>query len=189
MEQQYWQSRYEQAQTGWNIGDVSTPIKAYLDQLTDKNIKILIPGCGFGYEAIYAHKLGFKNVFVVDFVKEALEQLKIKCPTFPLEHILHADFFEIEGQYDLVIEQTLFCAINPNQRENYAKQINRILKKGGKLVGLLFNREFESGPPFGGNVEEYQNTFSPYFEKIEISPCHNSIPARAGSEVFIKFMH
>ena len=97
--------------------------------------------------------------------------------------------FEIEGEFDLIIEQTLFCAINPNQREKYVKQINRILKKGGKLVGLLFNREFESGPPFGGNVEEYQNTFSPYFEKIEISPCYNSIPARAGSEVFIQFIH
>jgi SAM-dependent methyltransferase len=133
MEQQFWQSRYEQSQTGWNIGDVSTPIKAYLDQLTDKNIKILIPGCGFGYEAIYAHELGFKNVYVLDFVSEALQQLKINCPTFPSEHILQADFFQIEGEYDLIIEQTLFCAINPNQRENYAKQVDRILKKGGAL--------------------------------------------------------
>ncbi len=189
MEQQFWQSRYEQSQTGWNIGDVSTPIKAYLDQLADKNIKILIPSCGFGFEAIYAHEMGFKNVYVLDFVSDALEQLKVNCPSFPSEHILQADFFEIEGEYDLIIEQTLFCAINPNQRENYAKQVDRILKKGGKLVGLLFNRDFESGPPFGGNIEEYQNTFSPYFEKIEISPCYNSIPARVGSEVFIQFIH
>jgi SAM-dependent methyltransferase len=124
---------------------------------------------------------------VLDFVQEALEKLQENCPTFPKEHLIQADFFTIEGSYDLIIEQTLFCAINPEMRDEYAKQVARLLKKGGKLVGLLFNRSFEAGPPFGGNVKEYQSIFEPFFQTIEMNPCYNSIPARAGTEVFIQF--
>ena len=51
--QSYWASRYLEKQTGWNIGYASTPITAYVDQLTNKAAKILIPGAGNAYEAEY----------------------------------------------------------------------------------------------------------------------------------------
>lgn len=188
MEKAFWEARYEQQQTGWNIGSVSTPIKAYLDQLTDRNIRILIPGCGFGFEAIYAHQLGFTQVYVLDFVQEALDEFKVNCPNFPSEHIIQADFFELDGTFDLIIEQTLFCAIDPKMREAYAKKVSRLLVEGGKLVGLLFDRSFESGPPHGGSAGEYATLFAPFFREISIEPAYNSIPARAGSEVFIRFI-
>lgn len=185
MKQSFWQSRYEIADTGWNIGNVSTPIKEFLDQLEDKELKILIPGCGFGYEAIYAHQLGFKNVYVLDFVAEPLEMLRKNCPDFPEAHILQEDFFAHAAQYDLIIEQTLFCAIDPEDREKYAQAITRLLKPGGELRGLLFDRQFESGPPFGGSAAEYDALFSKYFKNVSIQPCYNSISKRLGTEVFI----
>lgn len=188
MEKAFWEARYEQQQTGWNIGSVSTPIKEYLDQLTDKNLRILIPGCGFGFEAIYAHQLGFTQVYVLDFVQEALDNLKHNCPSFPAEHIIQADFFEFEGTFDLIIEQTLFCAIDPKMRTAYAQKVSQLLVEGGKLVGLLFDRSFESGPPHGGSAAEYATLFSPYFRELIIESAYNSIPARAGSEVFIRFI-
>lgn len=187
MEQTFWAARYETDQTGWNIGKVSTPIKAYLDQLENKELKILIPGCGFGYEAIYAHQLGFKHVFVLDFVAEPLKTLKMNCPDFPEAHMLQADFFKHEGTYDLILEQTLFCAINPEDREKYAQKAHQLLQPKGKLVGVLFNRSFESGPPFGGSAAEYEALFGKYFEKISIEECYNSISARQETEVFVKF--
>lgn len=185
MKQEFWQSRYEAALTGWNIGDVSRPIKEYLDQLTDKNLRILIPGCGFAYEAIYAHRLGFKNVFVLDFVEEPLATLQINCPSFPKEHILQEDFFEHQGTYDLIIEQTLFCAIDPINRSKYVDKVHSLLAPGGKLVGLLFDRHFDGGPPFSGTKAEYQSLFSPVFSQFNMKECYNSIQARQGTEVFI----
>jgi methyl halide transferase len=50
---QYWSERYEKSQTGWDVGNVSPALKDYFDQLTDKSISILIPGCGNAYEAEY----------------------------------------------------------------------------------------------------------------------------------------
>ena len=63
----YWERIYESGHIGWDIGYISTPLKEYFDQLTDKNIKILVPGAGTGYEADYLYKNGFKNVFYLDY--------------------------------------------------------------------------------------------------------------------------
>ena len=38
--QGYWENRYLMQDTGWDIGQISAPFKAYFDQLRDKNIKI-----------------------------------------------------------------------------------------------------------------------------------------------------
>jgi methyl halide transferase len=62
MDNNYWNTRYLEEQTGWDIGYPSTPLKEYIDQLTNKSIRILIPGCGNGYEGEYLHQNGFTNV-------------------------------------------------------------------------------------------------------------------------------
>jgi hypothetical protein len=49
----YWEEKFIKNETGWDIGYVSTPLKEYFDQLTNKDLKILIPGSGNGYEAEY----------------------------------------------------------------------------------------------------------------------------------------
>lgn len=187
MEQDFWKSRYEMNETGWHLNQVSPPIAAYISQLTDKNLRILVPGAGFGHEADYLFQAGFTNVFILDFVPEALERIKERNKNISSEHFICDDFFEHQGEYDLIIEQTLFCAIDPSRRLEYAQKTSSLLAENGKLVGLLFNREFEQGPPFGGNIDEYERTFSPYFSSLFIESCYNSIEPRKGSEVFFIF--
>lgn len=182
----YWSNRYQNSETGWDLGEISPPIKEYVDQLTNKNISILIPGCGSGFEGAYLYELGFKNVYLLDFASEPLENFKKNNPKFPYNQLINGDFFAHEGKYDLIIEQTLFCAIDPILRIKYAEKISQLLKPEGKLIGLLFNREFESGPPFGGNKEEYLRYFSTCFSEIYMDNCYNSIPPRQGSELFIQ---
>ena len=186
---EYWSNRYQKAQIGWDLGEISPPIKAYIDQLVDKNCTILIPGCGSGYEGTYLYRLGFLNTYLLDFAVEPLENFKIKNPDFLVSQLIQGDFFEHQGKYDLIIEQTLFCAIDPILRLKYAKKISELLKPGGKLVGVLFNRNFESGPPFGGNKEEYLEYFSKYFSNIYMENCYNSVLPRKGSELFIQIQH
>lgn len=183
----YWNSRYEQGKTGWDIGSVSTPLKAYFDQLTNKDLKILIPGGGNGHEAEYLLSLGFTNISILDIASIALERLAMRFePSIGKTlHLIHGDFFDQHGQYDLIIEQTFFCALNPELRENYVHQMAQLLKPSGKLVGLLFDTQFPSGPPFGGNQQEYQTIFSKQFDIKKLEFCYNSIAPRMGNECFI----
>lgn len=186
LSEDFWTERYTSQNTGWDIGYVSTPIKEYVDQLNDKSIRILIPGCGNGYEAEYLHKEGFTNVHILDLSSEPLKAFQNRITDFPEGHIHKGDFFTHEGEYDLILEQTMFCAIDPSLRAKYAEVVDRLLVSGGKLVGLLFDFPLESGPPFGGDEEEYLSYFEPYFSEIHMERCHNSIAPRQGRELFIK---
>lgn len=182
----YWSARYEEGSTGWDLGGISPPLKAYIDQLDEswKQRKILIPGCGRAYEAEYLYKLGYQEVYLLDFASQPLEDFLVRNPNFPKEQLIQSDFFAFEGQFDLILEQTMFCAISPLDREKYISKIASLLTENGKFVGLLFNRDFEGGPPFGGNLEEYSLLFKRHLNIILMEPCHNSISPRLGSELF-----
>ncbi len=185
----YWDSRYKQGKTGWDIGKPSEPIKCYIDQLSNKELKILIPGCGNAYEAEYLIQQGFKNIHLVDISETLVEKLKLNFKS-EIESgrikITKTDFFDLEGSYDLIVEQTFFCAIEPKLRNKYANQINKLLNKKGKLVGLLFNFIFEdSGPPFGGNMQEYITILGQFLKIKTFEVCYNSIKPRETKELFL----
>lgn len=186
----YWNNRYETNDFGWDLGEVSAPLKKYIEQLNNKNLKILIPGAGNAYEAELLFRLGFKNVHVLDFAELPLQNIKKRLPDFPDSQLIQQDFFEHQDQYDLIIEQTFFCAINPRLRERYAKHMKTLLKPNGKLVGLLFNDVLNSDkPPFGGSKEEYEKLFPELFDIKKMEPCYNSIKPREGRELFILFQN
>jgi len=188
----YWTDRYINANTGWDIGYPSTPLKEYVDQLEDKELKILIPGAGNAYEAEYLWKQGFKNVHVLDISNLPLQALKKRVPSFPDAQLLQEDFFIHSGNYDLILEQTFFCSFEPTlkSRTAYAKQMHTLLNQNGKLVGLWFNHALfeEAKRPFGGTKEEYLNYFSPFFKVLTFKLCYNSIKPRDGKELFGIFL-
>jgi thiopurine S-methyltransferase len=184
----YWENLYQTQDTGWNIGHISTPIKTYIDQLEDKTLKILIPGAGNSYEAEYLYNNGFKNLYVLDIAKQPLENLKQRVSGFPETHLLQHDFFELDDTFDLIIEQTFFCALNPDLRSQYVHKMSELMKPKGKLVGLLFNFPLtQEGPPFGGSKEEYITRFSNNFNLKTLESSYNSIKPRAGKELFFIF--
>jgi methyl halide transferase len=186
----YWTNRYKDQSTGWDIGYPSTPLKEYIDQVTDKSISILIPGAGNAYEAEYLIEQGFTNVYVMDISKIPLDNFAARNPNFPKELIIEADFFEHKGQYDLILEQTFFCSFEPTKanRANYAKQMHALLKPNGKLVGVWFDIPLVAGNmdkrPFGGSKAEYLNYLEKYFSTKVFDKCYNSIAPRAEQELF-----
>ncbi|MBL7800760.1 MAG: methyltransferase domain-containing protein [Chitinophagales bacterium] len=189
LDQTFWENRYVLKETGWDLGEVSPPLKAYIDQLTDKNLRILIPGCGNTYEAEYLLNKGFTNITVIDISPTLINNLKTKFKNNTNITIVLGDFFALEGAFDLIIEQTFFCALDRSLRQLYCEKMNALLSNSGKLVGLLFNREFEAaGPPFGGCEEEYRQLFSETFEIVTLSNCYNSYFKRANAELFTIFM-
>ena len=186
MTTEFWEERWNNNDTGWDLGQVSPPLKAYFDQLENKSLKILIPGAGNAYEAEYLWRNGFENTHIVEIAKSAIDAFKKRYSGFPDDQIIHADFFDLNQAFDLIIEQTFFCAIDPSVRKEYVKKMRNLLSPEGHLVGVMFNRSFVGGPPFGGSVEEYRGLFEPDFSIQIMEECYNSIPPRQGSEIFIK---
>jgi transcriptional antiterminator Rof (Rho-off) len=187
LDRNYWESRYHTDETGWDIGGPSTPLKEYIDQLTDKDLRILIPGGGRAWEAEYAHLQGFQSVFVIDLTDAPYKDLLQRCPDFPQEHLIVGDFFEHTEQYDRILEQTFFCALDPSLRERYVAHMKKLLAPGGKLVGVLFNDTLNvDRPPFGGFKADYDPIFRRHFRIISMETCHNSIPPRAGRELWLR---
>ena len=185
-----WDNRYLNNDIGWDLGTVSPPLKAYFDQLENKELKILIPGGGNAHEAEYLFKIGFVNVFVVDLSKTAIDNIKKRIPEFPASHLIIGDFFEVDDVFDVIIEQTFFCALNPNLREKYALKMHQLLKAKGTLVGLLFNVPlYTDRPPFGGTKKEYLRYFQLYFKVHDMAPCYNSYSKRSGKELFMKLIN
>ncbi len=183
---EYWDKFFKEGKTGWDIGYVSTPLKAYFDQLTDKSMRILIPGAGNGWEVEYLYKNGFTNTFMLDFSHEAIRSFTNRFHDFPQLQIIHEDFFKHEGVYDLIVEQTFFSSLPRRQRETYVQRCHALLKPGGKWVGLLFNHEFPFDyPPFGGSPEAYRELFENHFRFLHFTLAYNSIKPRKDRELFI----
>ncbi|MFY0606639.1 MAG: SAM-dependent methyltransferase [Cyclobacteriaceae bacterium] len=186
-DESYWDERYRNGATGWDLGEVSPPLKDYFDQLIDRKSNILIPGAGSGYEAGYLWNLGFINTHILDISRTALANFTSTFDAFPREKIHHDDFWDHTGQYDLIVEQTFFCAIDPKLREAYAEKVHSLLADKGKLVGLVWSQEMGvDSPPFGGSIVEYQLLFEELFTIDTMEVAFNSIPLRSGKELFIK---
>lgn len=186
LDETFWSSRYQKGATGWDVGYASPALYQYLCQIDTKSIEVLVPGAGNAYEVAAGWLLGFRNLHLLDISLLPIKDFLRKYPLFPRSQVHHENFFEHRGSYDLILEQTFFCALSPELRPEYAKKMHELLKQGGRLVGVLFDREFPSeGPPFGGNAKAYKAYFEPYFEFEKFELCYNSIPERMGSELFI----
>ena len=184
----YWEDRYLNDSAPWDVGEITQPIKEFIDQLNDKSIKILVPGAGNGHEFEYLIQEGFKNSYVLDIAPTPLENVKKRLPELDNKHLILDDFFKHEGQYDLIVEQTFFCALDPSLRKQYAEKMHSLLAPNGKLAGLFFQFPLtEKGPPFGGCAEEYTATFSDLFTIRIMETAYNSIKPREGKELFFIF--
>lgn len=189
LDKNFWTTRYVEGTTGWDVGQPTTPLRTYIDGLDTKELKILVPGAGNAYEVEYLWNNGFHNTYVLDISEVPIENFKKRNPDFPLDQILLMDFFNLEETFDLVVEQTFFCALDPQLRQAYANKMAQVIQPGGKLVGVLFGVQFDKeGPPFGGTAEEYVNYFSSQFIIKRMEVCKNSIPPRAGNELWIELV-
>lgn len=184
----YWSRQYDNKTTNWDLGMASPALVHFVNTIANKQCRILIPGCGNAYEAEYLLSQGFENITLIDIAPTLVAHLKEKYEDNKNIRIVLGDFFELEGNYDVILEQTFFCALPPFMREKYVQKMHALLSDYGQIAGLLFNRGFEKqGPPFGGSEIEYKTLFPKFgLEIIEMEIAKNSIAPRANSEVFFK---
>ena len=181
-----WQRHYEENDLGWELGQVAPPfVKLWQEEKLPLG-KVLVPGCGRGHEVVFLAENGF-DVTAIDFSSGAVTYLKNALKKRNLEgRILHQDFFSLdeshEGVYDLVLEQTFFCAISPKQRRDYVLNVSRILKPGGILVGLFYHTDKQGGPPYNTTRENIETHFSENFEIQELDKTSLSSEQRKDKE-------
>jgi SAM-dependent methyltransferase len=186
LDKNFWDNLWKNKLTGWDVGGISTPLAAYFEQYEHKYAKILIPGCGNAYEAEHIAALGFTDITILDISPEVVSRLQEKFKDNPVVNVIEGDYFQHQGCYDIIVEQTFFCAINPELRGEYIDKAYSLLKDNGKIVGLLFEKDFGSPlPPYGGSEAEYRKLFSPNFVINVMEKCYNSITPRKDSELFI----
>ena len=69
----------------------------------------------------------------------------------------------------------------------YVNKTHDLLRKKGQLIGLLFGINFQKdGPPFGGEIMEYQNLFEQKYKINKLQICQTSIPERMGNEIWME---
>ena len=189
---QFWENIYLDNDTGWDLNGVTPIFEYFSNQLTPA--KTCIIGCGFGHDAImFAHK-GFE-VTAVDFSESAVKNLSYKAAEENLKiQIIQSNIFslspKLDNVFDYVIEQTCFCAINPNRRNEYQKLVYNIIKPGGKLIGLWFplDKTFkDGGPPWGITIKEVKSIFNQNWSIFHEEFCSLSIKPRQGREKLIIF--
>ena len=181
-----WQRHYDENDLGWDLGQVAPPFVSLLESNTISPCKTLVPGCGRGHEVVFLAENGF-DVTAVDYSIGAVNHLNSVILERKLNiKVLNLDFFELDSThdrlYDLLIEQTFFCAISPSQRPLYVETVARILKKGGMIAGLFYHTGQEGGPPFNTTRQDIIKYFSGSFEIRELTQAKNSAEKRKDKE-------
>jgi len=184
--QEDWQRHYDEDDLGWDLGHVAPPFVDLLESNAIMPCKTLVPGCGRGHEVIFLAENGF-DLTAVDYSIGAVNHLNSVILERKLNiKVLNLDFFELDSThdrlYDLLIEQTFFCAISPSQRPLYVETVARILKKGGMIAGLFYHTGQEGGPPFNTTRQDIIKYFSGSFEIRELTQAKNSAEKRKDKE-------
>ena len=189
---QYWEQRYQENTTKWDIGMAAPPLTSLLAS-SEAPIagETAVIGCGQGHDAILFAKHGFDTIGF-DFAPSAIALGQKLSQTMEISmQFLQRDIFELPKEFpasfDYAIEHTCFCAIRPEQRPNYVKMVRSILKPTGELIALFWAHNKPDGPPFGTTLAEIQDLFSSSFDTSHISPVSNSIASRHGEEYLARF--
>ena len=171
-----WQKHYNEGDLRWDLEEVSPPFVHLWEEKRIHPCRMLIPGCGRGHEVLFFAKQGF-DVTAVDFAPGAVERLNHSLNEKGVRaRVLNLDFFELpvelNGQYDLILEQTFFCAICLEDRPRYVQTAHRMLKPNGRMVALFYETGEEGGPPFNTPPDQIRVQFSKYFmiEKLGKTP-------------------
>ena len=161
---QFWEDIYLEDDAGWDLGRPTPVFESIAESLSPG--KLCIIGCGRGYDAIMFAQKGF-DVTAVDFASSAIQAVqKLANEADVPVNTVEADIFSLTTKstntFEYIIEQTCFCAINPNRRKDYEQLVRKILKPGGKLIGLWFPLDklvTDDGPPWGTTIDQVKSLF------------------------------
>lgn len=185
----FWTDIYQtESEPGWDLKKVSPVIEDALKQLKLPKMRVLVLGAGRGHDAVHFAKQGHL-VTAVDFSPKAYEQFKEIYGTVDNLQYLVQDTFKLDQSYknsfDLIVDHTHFCAINPRDRKKLVKLYKTLLTDEGMLLAVFFAMDRKSGPPFGSTEWELQQRLNESFQLLYWTRCKNSVERRLGKELLV----
>jgi SAM-dependent methyltransferase len=183
---EFWKSRYREKNTPWDLDQPAPPFVSFLERHAEKFPpgRMAVLGAGLGHDAAFFGRHGFE-VTGFDYACEAV--MKAGERYGGDARFQQADIFRLPeetcGTFDYVVEHTCFCAILPKQRPAYVEAAYRLLKPGGKLIGLFWAHQQEGGPPYRTDEDELARLFSHRFVLDSVERPENSVEGRAGQEL------
>lgn len=189
----FWDTRYASGQTPWDFNGVPVDLQAYLKKKTKGTAstgsgrgRVLIPGCGSGYEITAFAEAGF-DVTAIDMSRVAVTQAREKLSPALAKCVIEGDFFTYEFQpesFDFIYERAFLCAFPPNLRVAYRDRVASLLKRGGDLIGYFYYKapDLKAGPPYGFAWGASDELFGRHFILLKDVPVQDSLPVFAGRE-------
>ncbi len=182
-----WEARYQSGDMPWEKGAPSPGLVDFLAAHRDLTGKtVCVPGCGTGHDVCEWAKAGFE-VHGYDLAPSAIRLGQERAQAAGLRaEFQRGDFLRDEPPllFDWIFEHTLFCAIDPSERDEYVRATLRWLKPGGQYLAVNYLIPDQDGPPFGTTRVEVLNRFAPHFElREEWVP--RSYPNRTGLELML----
>ncbi len=187
MSQDYWEQRYRTGDMPWEKGAPSPGLVDFLAAHPElARGTVCVPGCGTGHDVREWARAGF-TAFGFDLAPSAVRMAMERTQAAGLSATVQAaDFLRDEPplRFDWIFEHTLFCAIEPVERENCVDAVLRWLKPEGQYLAVNYLIPDKEGPPFGTTREEVWRLFSSDFDLLhEWVP--RSYPNRTGLELML----
>merc|ERR1719162_1113175 len=113
----------------FDVAGVSLPLAAELarrkreTQTLPPGLSALIPGSGRAYDALALAEYGFASVTALDMSPTACVAAREEIAAYNADsscssiNVVCGDFFEHEGHYDFIWDNTFLCALDPSVRE------------------------------------------------------------------------
>ncbi|MDQ2809135.1 MAG: TPMT family class I SAM-dependent methyltransferase [Chloroflexota bacterium] len=185
----HWDALYREGDTGWDLGEAAPPL---VDLLAGPDApppgRLIALGSGRGHDALLFAAHGF-DVLGVDFAPSAVVTATEAAAAQGLTdrvRFLQADIFALPPEYraafDVVLEHTCMCALDPRLLDEYAALVTRLLRPGGTYVALFYTHGRPGGPPYTTNAAEIRRLFTPRLEIVHLAPAQRSAPRFAGKE-------
>lgn len=194
----FWERCYEEHRDGWELGQPAPPLVRALRPgkggapWVETAGRALVLGCGRGHEARLLVEVGFREVVAVDFAPRAISEARRFTPPSLAPHIEWRceDLFTVPARdpasFDLVVEHTSFCAIDPARRAEWLAVVRRVLRPGASLLALFYAHGRPGGPPFGTTREEVERLAREahlVVEKVEVPA--DSVSHRRDAELLM----
>ena len=187
MSETNWEDRYQTGDMPWEKGEPSPGLVDFLAAHPELlKGTVCVPGCGTGHDVRGWAKAGFQ-AFGFDLAPSAIRLGHEKTAAAGLRAEFRlADFLTDQPprQFDWIFEHTLYCAIDPTLREEYAQAVLRWLKPDGQFLAVHYLIPDQDGPPFGTTREEVVKRFSPQFDLLQ-EWVPRSYPNRTGLELML----